>query len=263
MSLTRMPIRLGSDAFTLRRISDTKAEVLINTLKGFRYLIEGFQPIAYRACATSAMRTAENGAEVCRMIREACGIDVEIINGQHEARIIMANKGADRFIGHDAYLYVDVGGGSTELTIFSKGRALTANSFEIGTIRLLENQVGSESWMALKTWLKQETANFSAMVAIGSGGNINKLSRLAECKGNAPLTRSKLDQVYSALRELSMDERIFELGLRPDRADVIVPAAEIYLNVTRWAGISHIYVPEAGLADGIVRLLYEKHRDGA
>lgn len=260
MSLTRMPIRLGSDAFSLQRISDEKARELVQTMVGFKHLIDAYQPIACRAYATSAMRGAANGPEICARIEKESGLRVEIIDGPLEAQLIFENKSAESFGGYNDYLYVDVGGGSTEITLFAGGRIAGSASFDIGTIRILQDQVGKARWDEMRHWLKTQTAQHDSIAAIGSGGNINKIFRLANCKSGRPLSLDKLTDVRRELAEYSFEERITVLDLRPDRADVIVPAADIYLNVMRWSGAHKIFVPQVGLADGAVRLLYQQYK---
>ena len=260
MSLIRMPIRLGDDAFTRNRISEEKIVELVKTMVGFKHLMDAYQPIDYMACATSAMREAENGPEICERIREASGIQLEIIDGKREAEVIFQNKSADRFGGYNAYLYVDVGGGSTDITLFSQGRIVTAGSFDIGTIRLMEKLVSPQYWRKMRQWIKTYTAPYTSVAAIGSGGNINKIFRLANCKNGKPLSHSKMMKVRRFLKHFTIDQRITELGLRPDRADVIIPAADIYLKVMKWAKIKQIFVPIVGLADGVVHILYEKYK---
>jgi exopolyphosphatase/guanosine-5'-triphosphate,3'-diphosphate pyrophosphatase len=260
MSLVRMPIRLGDDAFTQKCISDEKISQLVKTMIGFKHLIESFQPLDFMACATSAMREAENGPQICERILEDTGIKLEIIDGKKEAQIIFKNKSADTFGGNDAYLYVDIGGGSTEITLFSQGQIIAAGSFNIGTIRLLEGLVSKAYWKKMRQWIKNYSAPYSAMAAIGSGGNINKVFRLANCKTGKPLSENKMMKVRRFLKHFTVEQRIKELGLRPDRADVIIPALDIYLKVMKWAGVRKIYVPQVGLADGIVHILYEKYK---
>ena len=260
MSLIRMPIRLGDDAFTRNRISDGKIDELVKTMVGFKHLIDAFQPIDCMAFATSAMREAENGPEICEWIRVASGIQIEIIDGKREAGVIFQNKSADRFGGFNAYLYVDVGGGSTDITLFSEGRIVASGSFDIGTIRLLEKLVSPEYWKKMRRWIKTHTAPYASVAAIGSGGNINKIFRLGNCRNGKPLSYSKMMKVRRFLKHFTVDQRITEIGLRPDRADVIIPAADIYLKVMKWSGIKQIFVPIVGLADGIVRILYEKYK---
>jgi len=260
MSLIRMPIRLGDDAFTQKCISDSKVSQLVKSMIGFKHLIEAFQPLDYMACATSAMREAENGPEICNRILAEADIKVDIIDGVREAQFIFENKSADLFGGNDAYLYVDIGGGSTDITLFSRGRIITTGSFNIGTIRLLEGLVSKAYWKKMRYWLKNYTAPFSSMAAIGSGGNINKVFRLANCKNGKPLSDNKMMKVRRFLKHFTVEQRIKELALRPDRADVIIPALDIYLKIMKWANIRKIYVPQVGLADGIVRILYDRYK---
>jgi exopolyphosphatase/guanosine-5'-triphosphate,3'-diphosphate pyrophosphatase len=260
MALVRMPIRLGDDAFTRNRITETKAAQLVKTMVGFQHLIEAYEPIETRAFATSAMRDARNGSAICARIRKACGIEVEIIDGKREAQLIFENKSAERVGGFNAYLYVDVGGGSTDITLFSQGRIVTSGSFNIGTIRLLENLVPAGAWRDMRQWIRSCTTPYASLAAIGSGGNVNKLSRMANCKNGKPLSFSKMLKVRHDLNQFSLERRITELGLRPDRADVIVPAADIYLKVMKWAKIRSMFVPVVGLADGVVHILYQKHK---
>jgi exopolyphosphatase/guanosine-5'-triphosphate,3'-diphosphate pyrophosphatase len=255
-----MPIRLGADTFSLKRISKERTDELVKAMTGFRHLIDAYQPIAFRACATSAMREAENRAQVCKRIRKASGIEVDIIDGALEAQLILENQSADQYLGYNAYLYVDVGGGSTEITLSSQGQVAVSGSFKIGTIRLLQGQVAKTDWDAMKVWLQTHCAAYKTLAAIGSGGNINKICRLAYCKKGIPLSKSKIIKVRRLLKKYSYEERITELNLRPDRADVIIPGADIYLKVVQWAGIKNIYVPVMGLADGVVRILYREYK---
>jgi exopolyphosphatase/guanosine-5'-triphosphate,3'-diphosphate pyrophosphatase len=260
MSLIRMPIRLGDDAFTQKYISENKVIQLVKAMVGFNHLIDSFQPLKFMACATSAMREAENGPQIREQILNESGIDVEIINGKKEAQIIFENKSSDMLGGNNAYLYVDIGGGSTEITLFSQGRIITSGSFNIGTIRLLEGLVTKAYWKKMKEWLKNFTTPYSSIAAIGSGGNINKVFRLANSKIGKPLSDNKMMKVRRFLKHFTVEQRIRELGLRPDRADVIIPALDIYLKIMKWAGIRKIYVPQIGLADGIVRILYKNYK---
>jgi exopolyphosphatase/guanosine-5'-triphosphate,3'-diphosphate pyrophosphatase len=260
MSLIRMPIRLGDDAFSQKRISEDKASQLIQTMMGFIHLINAYRPLNYMACATSAMREAENSSEICERIIEQTGINVDIIDGKKEAQILLENNGTKLFNGSGNYLYVDIGGGSTEITLFSQGLSIASGSFNIGTIRILKKLVSNAEWVQMQHWLNKHTAPCDSLVAIGSGGNINKTFRLANCKTGKPLSDNKIREVCRFLKDFSVPQRITKLGLRPDRADVIVPALRIYLKVMKWAGIKKIYAPEVGLADGMVRILYDKFK---
>ena len=258
--LVRMPIRLGEDAFRFKRITEEKKERLAKTMKAFKLLIDVFGAVDFRACATAAMREADNGPEVIRYIKQQAGIEIEIIDGKTEAQIIYSNH-IEEHLDHDqSYLYIDVGGGSTELTLFARNKVVASQSFNIGTIRLLHDQVSKETWNYFKDWVKEKTIPYYPLTAIGSGGNINKLFKMADKKENKPLTLAKIQEVYSFLKEFTVEDRITRLGLNPDRADVIVPATKIFLTVMKTAVIDKILVPQIGLSDGIIHLLYEKHK---
>jgi exopolyphosphatase/guanosine-5'-triphosphate,3'-diphosphate pyrophosphatase len=258
--LVRMPIRLGEDAFRYGYITEEKRDKLARTMHAFRLLIETFEAISYRACATAAMREAQNGAEVIEYIRKNSGIDIEIIDGKTEAQIIYSNHIEEHLDHNQDYLYIDVGGGSTELTLFVRNKVVASQSFNIGTIRLLHNQVAKETWNDFKDWVKDKTKLHYPLTAIGSGGNINKLFKMADKKENKPLTLNKIQESYYFLKEFSVEQRITVLGLNPDRADVIVPATKIFITVMKTAGIDKIIVPQIGLSDGIIHLLYENHK---
>lgn len=258
ISLIRMPIRLGDDAFSQKRISEEKASQLIQTMLGFMHFIIAYRPLRYMACATSAMREAENGSEVGVRILEQTGINIDIIDGTKEAKILLKNHGKKSFNGDRNYLYVDIGGGSTEITLFSRGLIIASGSFNIGTMRLLKNIAPKPEWDRMRDWLNKHTSPYDSLVAIGSGGNINKTFRLANRKTGKSLSYNKIKEVRRFLRNFSVRQRVTKLALRPDRADVIVPALGIYLKVMKWAGIKKMYVPEVGLADGMVRILYDK-----
>lgn len=259
-SLIRIPLRLGSDSFTKMRISEEKISRLLLTMKGFKNLIDAYQPIDFMACATAAMREAQNQNEIVRAIKHECGFDVEIIDGRREAEIIIANHIEKSLSKDNSYLYIDVGGGSTELTIFSEKESVASKSFDIGTIRILKSLVPRKDWRSMKRWVKQHVDKSKPTSAIGSGGNINKIFRLARKKEENPLTIQKLKKIYDYLKTYTWEDRIRVLGLRPDRADVIVPAAKIYISIMKWAVIEKIYVPQIGLSDGLIHILYEKHK---
>jgi exopolyphosphatase/guanosine-5'-triphosphate,3'-diphosphate pyrophosphatase len=258
--LVRMPIRLGEDAFRYRRISEDKIAQLAKTMRAFKLLIEVFGAVDYRACATSAMREAENRKEVIQAVKEQSGIEIEVVDGKMEAQIIYSNHIAEHLAHDQSYLYIDVGGGSTELTLFADNHIIASQSFNVGTIRLLQEQVSKETWSYFKDWVRDKTRDYQPLTAIGSGGNINKIFKMADRKENKPLTIDRIREIYDYLRLHSVEERITRLGLNPDRADVIVPAARIFLTVMKTAGIDRIIVPQIGLSDGIVHLLYEKHK---
>ena len=258
-ALVRMPLRLGEDAFVLHRITAEKADRLVETMIGFRHLMRAYDPISYRACATSAMRESENGPDLVNRVRAESGIQLEIISGQDEANVIYANHFEERLDRECSYLYIDVGGGSTEITVFSRGTSLTSRSFQIGTVRSLMGLVPESAWEDMKRWVKAVAPAFGPLVGIGSGGNINKLSKMLRLKDGRPVKYKKLAELRDYLDTFSVEERVKILALRPDRADVIVPAADIFLSVLRWAGIKRLFVPEIGIADGLIRMLYDAH----
>lgn len=259
-SLIRIPIRLGEDSFTHKRISEEKKNNLIKTMLGFKHLIYAYEAVDYIACATSAMREAENGKEIVANIKMETGINLEIIDGKSEADIINSNHIEKKLNQESSYLYIDVGGGSTELTLFSKNESITSKSFDIGTVRLLKNLVPKESWKEMKKWIKQNTADFQPLLGIGSGGNINKIFRLSGKSEKKPLNYKNIKEINDYLCTFTLEERIKVLNLRPDRADVILPAAEIYLSVMKWAKIKQMFVPQIGLADGLIHILYERYK---
>ncbi len=257
--LVRMPLRLGDDAFRTGRISDEKAQRLAETMIGFRHLIAAYPALDFAAYATSAMREAKNAKEVVSSVRKASGIGIEVIDGPREAEIIYANHIEHRLDPNKNYLYVDVGGGSTEVTMIARGRRVGTSSFPVGAVRMLQGRPGERAREGLKAWVKRHRAEYGDMIAIGSGGNINTVYKLSRVKQGRPLTYNQVRDLHTTVKSYSLEERIVTLGLRPDRADVIVYAADVYLSVMKWGKISKIFVPEVGLSDGIVHLLYEKH----
>lgn len=259
LMLIRVPIRLGEDAFTEQRISEKKSALLVKTMSAFRNLMDVCQVKEYMACATSAMRESRNNAEVLEKIKKEADISVQLIGGKREAEVIYAIHVADILNRDRSYLYVDVGGGSTELTLFSKGKPVASNSFPIGTIRILYHKVSESDWDQLKFWIKENTREHRPVTGIGTGGNINKISRLLSKKEGKPLSYGEIKDTLQNLESLTVEERIKKYGLKEDRADVIVPAARIYLNVLKWSDAEEIVVPNLGLVDGIVHLLHEKH----
>ena len=258
-SLVRVPIRLGEDVFMNGFISEEKQRKMVQTMGAFKLLLDVHGVASYRACATSAMRNATNGEELVEEISEQSGIDIEIIQGKKEADIIFSNHFEEHLFGDRSYLYIDVGGGSTELTIFSNNKPVASRSFRIGTIRLLNNKVEPEYWDKLLKWVEENTKGLGKLDGIGSGGNINKLYKMAEVIGGEPLRYKQLKALHVMLREMSYEDRIVKLGLNADRADVIVPACEIFRAIMKRAKIKDMIVPQFGLSDGITRLLYEDY----
>lgn len=258
-TLIRVPLRLGDDAFLNQHISDKKAVYLIKSMQAFRNLMDVYKVQDYMAFATSAMREAKNGQEVVFRVKEEAQIDLEIIQGQKEAKIIYASHAEQTIDKSKNYLYVDVGGGSTELSLFSEGELYASRSFNIGTIRMLDNQDKEETWNEMHDFIRENTKTFKGISGIGTGGNINKLYKLSEEKNDVPLSFNKLKTLYNYLNSFSLKDRINVLGLNQDRADVIIPACEIYITVMKWAGIKNIYVPSVGMVDGIIQTLIEKN----
>ncbi len=255
-ALIRVPIRLGQDAFTVGEISEENIERMVDAMKAFKLLMKVYKVEKYKACATSAMREAYNGKEVTNIIKEQSEIDITIIDGKSEAAII-ASSDLSSFINTDqTYLYVDVGGGSTEFSLFSEGKMVASKSFKNGTVRLLNDMVNEVVWQEIEKWIKSVTQGYEQITMIGSGGNINKLFKLSGKLQDKPLSFMYLNSQYQYLSSLSYEQRIAELGLNTDRADVIIPATRIYLNAMKWSGARHLYVPKIGLADGIVKALY-------
>lgn len=256
--MVRVPLRLGFDVFETGRISDGKRDKLLKTIQSYKLLLDVYEVEHLKACATSAMRDAENAAEVIDHIKKETGIRIEVISGQDEAAFIYENHVAENLNSQKSYLYIDVGGGSTELTLFSNGKLVTKSSFNIGTIRLLKNQVHEGDWEAVKTFIKNNLGSTKELVAIGSGGNINKVFSLSKRKEGKPLSLDLLKDYYSEFSRLTVPQRMHLYRLREDRADVIVPALLIYVNVMRWANVEEIFVPKIGLADGLIHILYEE-----
>lgn len=255
-SLVRVPIRLGQDAFTVGEITEENIERMIDAMKAFKLLMKVHKVEKYMACATSAMREAYNGKEVVELIKKKADIKIEIIDGKKEAAII-ASTDLHHLIKNDqAYLYVDVGGGSTEFSLFSEGKIVASKSFKVGTVRLLNNMVNDIVWQEIEKWIKHITEDYENLNMIGSGGNINKLFKMSGKLNEKPLSYMYLNAQFTALNNLSYEQRIAELGLNADRADVIIPALKVYLNAMKWSGARNIYVPKIGLSDGIVKALY-------
>ena len=255
-SIIRVPIRLGSDVFTKGKISDIKLEKLILAMNAFKNLMSIHDVVKFRACATSAMREASNSKEVIEKIKEKSGIEIEIIDGKTEAEIIYNNRVNESLDNKYSYLYVDIGGGSTEITLFSKGEIVASRSFNIGTIRLLNEAVNKNEFDLLKSWLTEISKKFKNIELIGSGGNINKLLKLSGKKEGKPLPIKVLKDIYDDIKSYNYNDRIKILGLNPDRADVIIPASDLLFKIIKWSGTKEIIVPKVGIADGIVKQLY-------
>ena len=261
VELVRVPLRLGEDSFLNGKISPEKVDKLVTSMKAFKHLIDVYDAVDYRACATSAMRDAENRLDIIERVRKEAEINIEIIDGKTEADIIYSNHIEEHLDINSSYLYIDIGGGSTEITLFAKNKAVASQSFNIGTIRMLHNKIDKEYWNYFKTWVRNVTNGYKPLVAIGSGGNINKLFKMSGRKPDKFLSTSKLKAIYDTLESYTYEERMQIMGLNPDRADVIVPASKILLSVLKHAEIEKMIVPQIGLSDGIVHQLYEKHKE--
>ncbi|MCX6338157.1 MAG: exopolyphosphatase [Bacteroidetes bacterium] len=258
LNLVRVPLRLGFDVFEKGEISKEKRGMILQTMKAYSHLINAYGVTNIIACATSAMRDARNSQDIIRKIKMETGLDIEIISGEFEASLIYENHVAEQMDTDHSYLYIDVGGGSTELTFFAEGKLIFKESFNIGTIRILKEMVDDSKWNEIKEYIKQKTKGYKKIVAIGTGGNINKVFSISKKKDGKPLTIDLLKDYYKEISSFSLEDRINIYKLREDRADVIVPALQIYINVMRWADADEIYVPKIGLADGLIQHLYSQ-----
>lgn len=262
-SLVRVPIRLGADVFLTKNISEENIRRMLDTMQAFKLLMRSHKIEKFKACATSAMRESENGEEVAKLIHEKTGVEINIIDGTDEAAIIAATDLHALIQTDKTYLYVDVGGGSTEFTLYSKGKTVASRSFKLGTVRLLENMVSQEVWDEVEGWIKKITRNYTKIDLIGSGGNINNIFKSSGKANGKPLSFLYLSSYYQLLQSFTYEERITELNLNQDRADVIVPAAKIYLSAMKWTRARRIYVPKIGLSDGIIKSLYQESLEAA
>ena len=255
--LIRVPIRLGQESFAIGEISHVTIDRMVDAFKAFKLLMKVYNVEKYKACATSAMREALNSKEVVEIIRDKCEIDIDIIDGKQEAAIIASSDLDGFFKPHQTYLFVDVGGGSTEFSLFVDGAMIVSKSFKIGTVRILNNMVSDLIWDEIENWIKANTIDYDNVILIGSGGNINKIFKLSGKMQDKPLSFFYLNSQYQYLNSLTYDQRISELGLNTDRADVIIPATKIYLNAMKWSRSRQLLVPKIGLADGIVKAMYK------
>ena len=260
ISLVRLPIRLGEDVFVEGRISENKISKLLNALTSFRLLSDVFDVVDYRVCATSAMREAENREEVVDRIRKESGINIEIIDGKEEAQLVFDTHLSKELDKNKIYLYVDVGGGSTELTILSNGEELASKSFNIGTIRLKNNVVSKQLWESMLTWMQDVKEVYKPEIAIGIGGNINALYKLCGLDDNAILKYKQLKSISKVLEAHTIAELMQAFELRSDRADVITHASKIYLEAMKIFEINEMIVPKIGVADGIVFQLWKNKK---
>ncbi len=257
LNLIRVPLRLGFDVFETRQISKQKTGMLIQTMKAFKHLMNAYEVKHVKACATSAMRDAKNSDDIIRKVRLETDIVIEVITGDMEAGLVFENHIAETLDKDHSYMYIDVGGGSTEISFFSNGTLNYKESFNIGTIRILQNQLLEKTWEEMKEIIKTVTKGQKEVMAIGSGGNINKVFSMSKRKEGKPLTLELLKDYHRELSSVDLDDRMRLYNLRADRADVIVPALLIYTNAMRWAGAEEMYVPKIGLADGLIHHMWD------
>ena len=258
LNLIRVPLRLGFEVFETGMISKPKIGMLLQTMKAFKHLMNAYEVTKIIACATSAMRDAKNTADIIRKVKLETDIAIEVISGDKEAGLVFENHIAETLDKDHSYMYIDVGGGSTELSFFSNGLLIFKESFNIGTIRLLQNLVNEKTWEVMREIIKTVTKGQKEVMAIGSGGNINKIFSMSKRKDGKPITLDLLKDYYRELSNVSLEDRIKLYDLRPDRADVIVPALLIYTNAMRWAGATEMYVPKIGLVDGLIHHLWDE-----
>ena len=258
LTLLRVPLRLGFDVFDKGYIGEEKIVQLIQMLQAYKLLMDLYKVTSMKACATSAMRDATNSKEILARVKAETGIDINIISGQEEASIIYETHIAEDLSFQKSYLYIDVGGGSTEVTLFAKNEIVFKESFNIGTIRLLRDKVSEAQWADVQQYIRKGIADYAPVVAIGSGGNINKVFSLSKRKEGRPLPLALLQDYHKELSGATIAERMHRYQFRADRADVIVPALQIFISIMRWAGADEIFVPKIGLADGLIKMLYRE-----
>jgi exopolyphosphatase/guanosine-5'-triphosphate,3'-diphosphate pyrophosphatase len=257
LALIRVPIRLGDEVFSEGEISENNYNRMIEAMLAFKHLMKIYDVSEYRAMATSAMRNSSNGHKLVTDIRKTSGINIEIIDGKKEAAIIFSTKLSDLIKKDRSYIYIDVGGGSTELTVISKGKIVGAKSFKIGTVRIIKNKVEESVWEKIENWIKDKTKGLEKIEAIGSGGNINKIFKMSGKADGETLSYAHLLAKLNYLKSFTYEERIEELNLNEDRADVIIPATKIYMSAMKWSGAKKIHVPKIGLVDGIIRGIHK------
>lgn len=259
-SLVRVPIRLGEDVFQNKKVSEENTKRLVDTMNAFKLLMSSHNVKKHRACATSAMRESENRSEIVEKVHKKTGINIQVIDGNDEASIIASTDIKNLIMVDKTFLYVDVGGGSTEFTIFSNGKTITSKSFKLGTVRLLNNMTTDTIWNEVEEWIKKETKKFSKVTLIGSGGNINSIFKQSGRSSGKSLSYIFLANYFELIQNYSYEERVVEMDMNPDRADVIIHATRIYLSAMKWSRARKIYVPKIGLSDGIIKSLYKEEQ---
>lgn len=257
--LTRVPLRLGEEVFTEKKITKEKLKKLIKTIKAYKNLMDVYEVTAYRAVATSAMREAENRKEVIKEVKNETGIELEIIDGDVEAELIFSTFFTQSLDPSKSYLYIDVGGGSTEVSLLKDGVKKASRSFKIGTIRILKDKVAEERWIEMKEWVKNLKLSGNGLMAIGTGGNINRVLKINKGTSNI-IGYTDIKKIQAYIASYTLEDRVNVLGLRPDRADVIIPATDIYLAVMKYAGVSEIMIPKIGLTDGLIYDLHQSRK---
>ena len=254
----RFPLRLGHDVFSSGRISDKSIAKFVKLMRAFKLLIELYEVDDYMFCATSAMRESENGATLVQQVQDELGIVIEVIDGHREAELV--NGAISSYLQDKTYLHIDVGGGSTELNLYVKGQKIKTRSFKIGSVRILERSDSPLNWEDMENWVRQNIKkSYGKVTAVGTGGNISKIFDLAKMKPGKTITLRKVKEIKDMVENHSIQERIYKLQMNPDRADVIVPATDIYVKVMEWARSTSILVPEVGLKDGMMLHLYERN----
>ena len=259
-ALVRVPIRLGQDSFTSGKISDKNIKRMIKSMQAFKLLMQVHEVKDYLAFATSALRDAKNGSYLVEKVFKKSGIKIEIIDGKKEAKIISNTNVFDTINKEKTFLYVDIGGGSTEFSVLINGKRNESKSFKIGTVRMLNSKVEQVTLDEAEAWVRRNTLVHERISLLGTGGNINKLHKIANISDNDPLSYSTLNALYNQLDALTYEERIVKLGLNPDRSDVILPAAKLFIKFLNWSGAKNIYVPKSGLSDGMIRELYKRKK---
>ncbi|MCE7864470.1 MAG: phosphatase [Bacteroidetes bacterium CHB5] len=258
MEYVRFPLRLGHDVFTTNRISDKSIVKFKKLMHAFKLLLDLYEVDDYMLCATSAMRESENGQALADEIKKEFGLTIEIIGGQREAELI--NTAIRSYLSNQAYLHIDVGGGSTELNIYFGGKKIKTRSFKVGSVRILENHDTPAVWSDMEYWIKENIKpEMGKVTAVGTGGNISKIYELAQLKPHRLMSLKRMGEVKEMVAKHSIEERIYKLQMNPDRADVIVPASSIYMRAMEWAKAKYIFVPEVGLKDGMMLHLFERN----